>query len=82
MTWRIWILGLIAAVVNGVASGVVLLLTGLAADPTSGLIQWTKLGTACVILGLFSAANYLKGSPLPREVWTPAERVLNAKGGV
>jgi hypothetical protein len=82
MSWKIWLLGLTAAVINGVASGIVLLLTGLASDPLSGQIEWMKLGTACVILGLFSAANYLKGSPLPRDVWTPAERAnFVANGG-
>lgn len=84
MSWESWLYGLLAAVINGVATGVVLLLTGLAQDPGSGQIQWMKLGTSCVILGLFAAANYLKGSPLPRAVWTPEQRAANnggSKGG-
>jgi hypothetical protein len=72
MDWRHWIYGLIATIVNGAATGVVLLLTGLANDPSNGSIRWEAVGTACVILGLLGAANYLKQQPLP--VWDGTDR--------
>ncbi len=78
---KTWFFGLLAAVINGVATAITLVLTGLAQDPTSGEIQWAKLGTACVILALWGLGNYLKTSPLPREVWTPEERSARMNGG-
>lgn len=65
MDWRHWIYGLLATVINGAASGIVLVLTGLASDPTNGTIRWEALGVACLVLGLMGAANYLKQQPLP-----------------
>lgn len=62
-TLRRWVHGLVAAVINGCASGVVLVI----ADPIDFNI-WTgreKLISTSLVLGLLSAANYLKTSPLP-----------------
>lgn len=60
---RGWWRGLAAAVVNGVASGVVLVI----ADPAQFNLQdgRSKLLTTSVVLGLLGAANFLKQSPIP-----------------
>lgn len=58
-----WGYGLLSTVINGVASGVVLIVV----DPVSFNVfeGWQKLLTASLLLGLLGAANYLKASPLP-----------------
>jgi hypothetical protein len=60
-----WLRGLIAAAVNGVASGVVLVI----ADPLQFNLQEgrAKLLTTSLVLGALGAANYLKQSPIPPE---------------
>lgn len=60
---RKWARGLAAATINGLASGVVLIVV----DPLSFNLQagFTKLATASGLLGLLGLANYLKQSPLP-----------------
>lgn len=62
MNWKSWLKGLVAAIVNGIASGIVLLV----ADPVNyNVEQWPKLLTVSGLLGLLGAANYLKQAPLP-----------------
>ena len=60
---RQWVRGLVAAVVNGFASGVVLIV----ADPLDFNLHdgLSKLLTTSAVLGLLGAANYLKQSPVP-----------------
>jgi hypothetical protein len=64
---RMWVKGLLAAVINGFASGVVLII----AEPTTFNIHEgaEKLFWTSVILGLLGAANYLKQNPLPEDDW-------------
>lgn len=67
LTIRRWLHGLVSATVNGVASGVVLII----ADPTVFNIYEgrAKLVSTSIVFGLFGLANYLRQSPL----WTPVE---------
>lgn len=59
--WRNYLTGLIATVINGAAGAVALVII----DPlTFHLGDLRKLGTAALVLGLISAANYLK-QPFP-----------------
>lgn len=61
---RSWLHGLAATMINGVASGVVLII----AEPEHFNI-WDgreKLITVSLLMGLIAAANYLKESPLPK----------------
>ena len=63
MNWKFWLHGLVAAIINGAASAVVLVIT----DPAdfnlgAGL---NKLAMTAAVFGLMAAANYLKQSPLP-----------------
>lgn len=61
--WRHWVKGLIAALINGLANGVVLV---VAAPETFNLeAGFRKLWMTSLVLGLLGAANYLKKSPLP-----------------
>lgn len=66
-TIRNWFHGLVAATINGAASGVVLII----ADPVAFNIYEgkAKLISTSMVFGAFQAALYLKQSPL----WTPAE---------
>jgi len=68
--WRLWIRGLIAATVNGLASGIVLVI----ADPvTFNLIDGKqKLLATSGLLGLLGMANYLKQHPVPE--WDGVDR--------
>lgn len=61
--WKNWLAGLIASVVNGFASGVVLVVV----DPTDFNLNegFPKLAMTSAVLGLLGAANYLKQSPIP-----------------
>lgn len=63
MDWRHWLKGLLAALINGTASGVIL----IAADPSTFNFDtgFKKLAWVSTLLGLQGAANYLKKSPLP-----------------
>jgi hypothetical protein len=60
-----WLRGLVAAVVNGFASGVVLIV----ADPLDFNLNdgLSKLLTTSAVLGILGAANFLKQSPIPPE---------------
>lgn len=65
MTTKHWIKGLLAALINGFASGIVVSV----ADPMKfnfgdGL---KPLLSVSAILGVMGAANYLKQSPLPED---------------
>lgn len=70
MNWKKWLYGLIAATINGLASGVILV---IAAPETFNLqagaerLAWTSL-----TLGIVGAANYLKQAPAPE--WNGVER--------
>lgn len=76
MNWKHWLYGLIAAIVNGFASGIVLVIV----DPAVFNLQagLPKLLSTAAVLGLFGAAGYLKQSPLPPDPWdgTTDRRVL------
>jgi hypothetical protein len=72
LEWKAWLYGLITTVVNGAASGGLLVLTGLANDPATGLIRWKALGTSCLLLGLLGLFNYLKQNPAPK--WDGSDR--------
>jgi hypothetical protein len=72
MNWQTWLNGLIGAIINSVATGVVLIFTGLATNPMTGTIEWTRLGLACTILAILGAALYLKQHPTP--TWDGTER--------
>lgn len=69
MNWKFWLTGLVAAIVNGAASGVVLIV----ADPLDFNLEagLPKLATTSALLGLLGAANYLKQHPTP---WDGTER--------
>jgi hypothetical protein len=62
-TTQKWLYGLASAVINGFASGVVLVVV----SPETFNFQdgWGQLMTASGALGLLGMANYLKASPLP-----------------
>lgn len=61
---RTWLHGLAATFVNGVASGIILIVV----DPKAFNVQaqWKQLLSASLLLGVLGAANYLKASPLPK----------------
>ena len=68
--WRYWVAGVTASLVNGFASGVVLVI----ADPmdfnlSTGL---QKLLSTSALLGILGAANFLKQHPIP--TWDGVER--------
>ena len=56
----VWFYGLLAAVVGGIASGIVVYV----ADPVA-FADWTKLGKTALALGVLNAAMYLKQRPIP-----------------
>lgn len=68
--WRYWLAGLVAAIVNGGASGVVLII----ADPMTFNIEsgLKKLLSTSALLGILGAANYLKQHPVP--TWDGVDR--------
>lgn len=68
--WWYWIAGIVAALVNGFASGVVLVI----ADPMTFNIDagLKKLLSTSALLGILGAANYLKQHPVP--TWDGIER--------
>lgn len=68
--WRYWALGLWAAIVNGFASGVVLVIV----DPHDFNLYdgRGKLLATSATLGLLGAANFLKQHPIPE--WDGDER--------
>lgn len=70
---RQWARGLTAALVNGAASGVVLVVV----DPLSFNLQagLGKLATASALLGLLGMANYLKQSP----IWADEDEPLDPR---
>lgn len=61
-TAKAWLRGLVAATINGAASGVVLVI----AEPTHFNIYEGrgKLITTSCVLGILGMANYLKQSPI------------------
>jgi len=62
-SWKVWLHGLIAAVIGAAASGVTLVI----ADPTTFNFKGglAHLGQVCAVQAIISAAAYLKQSPLP-----------------
>lgn len=63
MDWKTWLKGLIAAIINGAATGVS---TYIVAPDQFNLEEgFSKLFTVIVISAIFGAALYLKQSPLP-----------------
>ena len=63
MNWNVWIKGLAAAVIGGVAHSIVLIIV----DPLSYNLNegLRKLLTVAVTSAIIAAAAYLKKSPLP-----------------
>jgi hypothetical protein len=60
--WTVWLKGLIAAIISGVSSAVVVVIV----DPhTFG--EWEKLGKIALAQAALGAAAYLKRSPLPEK---------------
>lgn len=64
--WKIWIHGLVAAIISAAASGVTLVIVDPSAFNFSGS-GLQHLGTVCGVQALIAAAAYLKQSPLPPE---------------
>lgn len=63
MNWQHWLKGLIAAIVNGFASGVVLI---VAVPDKFNLEQgFPLLLKTSAVFAILGAANYLKQSPVP-----------------
>ena len=65
MNWRIWLKGLIAAVVASAANSV----SALIADPehfNPSLAGWKNLGVVALVSAIVGAALYLKQSPVPK----------------
>lgn len=65
-SWQTWLHGLAAAFIGAFANGVVLTVV----DPVT--FNFTGGGghhllTVCLVSGIFSAAAYLKQSPLPKD---------------
>lgn len=58
--WKVWGKGLLAAVINGLAGGILLV-----ASDAAGLDDPAKLAKSIAVVTLVSVANYLKRSPLP-----------------
>lgn len=71
-----WIYGLVSTLVNGVASGVVLII--VSPETFNFSEGWRKLLAASAALGLMGMANYLKSSPLPK--WDEETNTMS-KGG-
>ena len=70
MDWKFWLYGLVAAFINGFASGIVLV---IAAPETFNLQSgWERLLWTSAVLGIFGAANYLKANPAPK--WDGVDR--------
>lgn len=59
----LWLKGLVAAIIGGVAGSVALLIV----DPLTYNIQagWPKLLQVMLVMAIVSAGMYLKQSPLP-----------------
>jgi hypothetical protein len=70
MDWRLWLYNLTAALVNGFASGIVLVI----AAPESFNLEagLRKLLITSSVLGLWGLANYLKQNPVPK--WDGLDR--------
>lgn len=72
-TTRKWLHGLSAAFIGGGATAITAQ-TGLATAQTAGLdvhpLNWKALGIVALSAGIYSAAAYLRQSPLPAEETT------------
>lgn len=66
MNWKLWLKGLVAAVVASAANSISVLI----ADPRhfnpSEAGGWRNLGTVAVVSAIVGAAMYLKQSPVPK----------------
>lgn len=71
-TTQKWLYGLASTVINGIASGIVLVV--VSPETFNFAEGWRQLVTACFALGLLGMANYLKSSPLPS--WEGTQRGL------
>lgn len=59
-----WIKGLVAAVISGAASAIVLVIVDPVTFPLSDL---SRVGTAAVVSGVVAGAAYLQKSPFPQD---------------
>jgi hypothetical protein len=63
--WKVWLKGLIAAVIGGIANSITLMITDPLNYNLQDPVQRTKLLWFAVVSAIISAALYLKQSPLP-----------------
>ena len=64
MNWRVWVRGLMAALINGAASSVtVVIVDPVDFSPFNGGLG--KLATVAAVSAFFGGALYLKEHPLP-----------------
>ena len=63
MAWRLWLKGLIAAIVGGTATTVTVVIV----DPSTFNLQagWKNLVTVMAVSGILNMAMYLKEHPVP-----------------
>lgn len=65
MNWKVWLKGLIGAIVSTAANSV----SVLVADPkhfNPGIAGWANLGLVALVSAVVGAALYLKQSPVPK----------------
>jgi hypothetical protein len=63
MNWKLWLKGLISAVIGGAANAVTVMI--VAPDQFNLQTGLPKLGAVCLVSAIVAAALYLKQSPLP-----------------
>ena len=63
MNWKLWLKGLISAVIGGAANAITLVIV----DPLNYNLQegFQKLATVAIVSAIVAAAMYLKQSPIP-----------------
>lgn len=62
MKWGVWLKGLIAGIVQGLATGIT---TYMAYPDLIKISEWGKIVAVIGLSGLVGAALYLKQSPIP-----------------
>ncbi len=64
-SWRLWLRGLIGAVIGSLGNAVTLMVTDPATYNIFDAGNWAKLGTFCAGSGIISAALYIKTHKIP-----------------
>jgi hypothetical protein len=72
----LWLKGLIAAVVSGVANAVV---ATVGCNATGSPLNWHQVGTVAATAALVGAALYLKQSPVPDDLTIKSISIEPAK---